>query len=312
MGLMPAGGIPLPPPHSLQVPAPAEPLWQEWIAVSLDMSLVFYWQNQIAAFECLDEPLQQAVETYGTSGQRALYWQRKGNLAFRANHCVATDEIVAWHRRSLDAVLDGGDPAELPYSWFMFGFALLWNGQPAAALEPMEYSLATATERGDASLQARCLTYLTVAHRMLGHGDAVAQLAARSLAVAEAAHMPEYVGTAQANRCWLAWHTGDATAARIAASAAHAAWSQLAPDHASLHFQWTALLPELALAAGAAATADAVECARRLLAPTQQALPGTLAEPLALAVTQFDAGDGAAARRAITRAIEAARRLGYL
>src|SRR5690606_6700983 len=287
-------------------------LWQEWIAVNLDMSLVYYWQNRVADFERLDEPLQWAVETFGTPGQQALYWQRKGNLTFRANRCVATEEIVAWHRRSLEAALDGGDPAEPPYSWFMLGFALLWNRQPAAALEPMQRGLAFATERGDASLRARCLTYLTIAERQLGHVEAVERLAAESLAVAEAAHMPEYVGTAQANRCWLAWRAGDAAAARAAAQAAHAAWSRLAPDHASLYFQWTALLPELALALDDGATADAVECARRLLAPTQQALPESLANLLAKAIAADENGIDGAALPALSSAVDVARTLGYL
>ena len=52
---------------------------------------------------------------------------------------------------------------------------------------------------GDVVLQSRCLTYLTIVARKRRLDDLGRQFAERSLAVAQAAGMVEYVAVAKAN-----------------------------------------------------------------------------------------------------------------
>ena len=90
------------------------------------------------------------------------------------------------------------------------------------------------------SLQVRCVTYLTVLCRERGQVEEVRALTGRSLELATAAGMPEYVATARANEAWLAWRDGDPDAVERCGRTALDLWP---PVHASSSFRWTALWP---------------------------------------------------------------------
>ena len=273
---------PLPPSHSTRTAehaADGQPLaiWQEWIQVQLDRSLLYYWLNQVDAMAVIDGALEAALERYGTTSQRAVHWQRKSSIAFRRNRSVATEEILRWQQWSLEALQQGGDTAALPAAYFGLGFYLLGARRAQEAAEAFNAALAPARQTGDLSLQARCLAYLAIAYRQVELPEQVRQSVEQCLAVASAANMPEYVGTAHANAAWLAWRAGDWVAARQHAELAFSAWGQLPPDHASLPFQWTCLLPLIAMAHQAGEMAEAIAYTRRLLDPLQQRLPEEMA-----------------------------------
>ncbi|MCB0048571.1 MAG: hypothetical protein KDE24_03375, partial [Caldilinea sp.] len=142
--------------------------------------------------------------------------------------------------------------------------------------------------------------------------DDVRACAARTLELATAAHMPEYVATARANLAWLAWRAGDLAAVDDHGRAALALWAELEPGHPSTPYQWTALWPLLAAEASRGALQQAVVCARTLLLPTQQRLPAALADPLARAVDAHRAGDLPSAQQWLQQALDAATRQHYL
>ena len=77
-------------------------------------------------------------------------------------------------------------------------------------------------------------------------------------------------------------------------------------------FQWPAYLPLLALAVQAGQAAEAVDCARALLAPTQQLLPEALTETLAAAVELFERGQTQAALARLRQAVAVAKAGHYL
>ena len=83
--------------HTSENSADRQPLsiWQEWIQVQLDRSLVYYWLNQVDAMDAIEGELEAAVERYGTPSQRAVY------LAAQEQHRVSPQP-----QRS-----DGGDAA---------------------------------------------------------------------------------------------------------------------------------------------------------------------------------------------------------
>jgi len=76
--------------------------------------------------------------------------------------------------------------------------------------------------------------------------------------------------------------------------------------------QWLALEPLTAVALAQGRIADAVTCARALLAPTQQRLPDTLAAALTAAIQACDGGDTNTARTALIRVAQLAQQSGYL
>jgi DNA-binding SARP family transcriptional activator len=299
---------PTPSAHTTENSARGEPLSirQEWIQVQLDRSLVYYWLNQVDAMNAIESELEAAVEQNGTASQRAVYWQRKSSIALRRNRSVATEEMVRWLQRSLDALQEGGDRAALPAGHFGIGFYLVCAGRAQEAVAPLTAALEAAQRTGDLSLQARCLTYLAIAYRRLDMPEQVHEYVERCLAAAGAARMPEYVGTARANATWLAWRAGERATAKRHAEAAFAAWGQLPPDHASLPFQWTCLLPLIAMAHQVGEMEDAIAYTRRLLDPLQQRLTDNMAIAGEQAVEAWENQNSEQARRQISLLIDLA------
>jgi hypothetical protein len=166
-----------------------------------------------------------------------------------------------------------------------------------------------AERTGDISLEARCLTYLTIVGRKRGQFDAVHAYAERSLQVAMAEHMPDYMGAAHANLAWLAWRAGNLPEARAHGQQALTAWRETSLVFAS---EWTALWPLIGVALTENQVAQAAEYARALLDQKQQRPPEVLEVALEATVRAADIGDLEAVRVAITHALSPARALGYL
>jgi len=286
--------------------------WQAWIATSLEINLVYYWQGRVDESDALRLRLQPIITEYGTPAQRAVFFQELAWIEFRRNRSIATPAIVALAEAALAAQLEAGNHAGIPAAYFATGFLRLWSGAAQDAQAPLQSALQLAEQSGDISLQARALTYLTVANRQLRQVEATHQLAARSLEIATAAHMPEYGATARANLAWLAWLEGDAPRARELAQKALSLWQQLPAGHASAPFQWLALWPLLAMALDAAEGALAIDAAQRLLDPGQQRLPNALHAALAAAVDFWVKDETAAALAALAQSRTLAQELHYL
>lgn len=302
-------------PHLIQVQAvrkgsPA--WWEEWLQTQLEIDLVHYWLGDTEASAALQQRLAPLIEQHATSGQQAAFFQRQGQLEFRRGRSVATAAAVAHARRSFAIYQDAGMQDNLPSAHFMLGFLLLWHDDLAAATTELQTTLRLAEQQGDLSLQARSLTYLTIAARRRNQVEESQTLVAQALAAATKAHMPEYVALASANQAWLAWRQRDDGAVREHGAAALTLWQQLPVTHASAPFQWTALWPLLAEALHREAIAAAVAYARTLLDPHQQQLPDTLTTPLTQALQAWDGGTVAEAQKYLHVAITLAEQFHYL
>jgi tetratricopeptide (TPR) repeat protein len=294
---------------------PSEPSaewWQAWIQVMLETNLVYYWLGQVAESDRLRLRLQPAVERYGAPSQRAVYFQNLGWTEFRRDRHVATAEMVALVKAALAAQQEAGNQAGIPAAQFGVGFALLWSGDAQGAMEPLEIALHLAEQTGDVSLQARCLTYLTIAHRQCMQMEETQRYAARSLEVATAAHMPEYVAMAKANHAWLAWRAGDVASVQELGQAALELWHQLPAGHASAPFQWLARWPLIAVALRKDQFASAVDHVRVLLDPGQQRVPDELTANLEQSIRAWDSRALESARAILHRSLALAQELRYL
>ncbi len=295
--------------------APSEPSaewWQAWIQVMLETNLVYYWLGQVAESDRLRLRLQPAVERYGAPSQRAVYFQNLSWIEFRRNRQVATAEMVALVKAALTAQQEAGNQAGIPAAQFGVGFALLWSGDPQGAMEPLEIALHLAERTGDVSLQARCLTYLTIAHRQCMQMEETRRDAARSLEVATAAQMPEYIAMAKANQAWLAWRAGDLAPVQELGQAALELWHQLPAGHASAPFQWLARWPLIAVALRTDQLALAVDHMRALLDPGQQRVPDELAASLEQVIQAWDGGAPESANTLLHQSLALAQQMRYL
>jgi tetratricopeptide (TPR) repeat protein len=285
--------------------------WQEWIEIQLDTLLLHYWLAQIQDATELLARVRPRVEEFGSPSQRAHFFQQLAIAELRRERYAPSDETVAHIEKALAEAQTATLSNVVPAMLFGLAFTYLWHGDLENAEQRMLASLELAEQTGDVSLQARCITYLTIVSRKKCCVDEVERYAARSLDIATSAHMPEYVATATANQAWVAWHRGDMTQAETRGRTALEQWTQLPPGHATACFQWTALWPLIGVALRQGETSRAVAFARLLLQPTQQRLPSNLTTSLETAIRALEGGDLDRANVSLARAMAWAEHTGY-
>lgn len=286
--------------------------WEEWIQTQLEIDLVHYWLGETDASAALQSRLQPIVEQHGAPGQQATFFQRRGQLAFRCHHSMATDAAVADAQRAFTIYQEAEMQDNLPAAHFMLGFFQLWHDDLTSAAAELTAALQLAEQQGDLSLQTRALTYLTIAARRRDQVTAAQTLVNQALTAATTTHMPEYIALARANQAWLAWRQQEYSAVREHGAAALAVWQQLPVTHASAPFQWTALWPLLAEALQRADVDTAVGYARTLVDPHQQQLPDALATPLTQAMLAWESSVAAEVQRRLAEAVTQAEQCHYL
>jgi len=286
--------------------------WQELIQISLEMNLLYYWLGQLEESDLLCLKLEPAIEQHATPAQRAAYFQTKAWTEVRRNHFVTTLEIISLSKAALAIHQEIGNQIAIPAAQFGVGFALLWHGDVDPAKDFFQTALRLAEETGDISLQARCLSYLTIAYRQSGHLEETEQYGRRGLEVATLANMPEYIAMAKANQAWLAWRGDNQVLSQELGHAALQLWDQLPGGHASTPFQWLAHFPLIAVALQQNKVLWAVDNARVLLDPILQRLPETLSTTLEQAIQAWDRNEAESACTLLHQSIALAQQMHYL
>jgi DNA-binding SARP family transcriptional activator len=284
-------------------------LWQMWMQIQSERIQTYYWLAQVPQMFRLIEATRPIAERYGAPMHRARIFHFLAIAGFRRNRSIASEEILAHQQAYLAALEQSGATGALPAARFGLGFYLLWHDDLGPAEEQILAALGMAERTGDISLEARCLTYLTIIGRKRGQFDTVYTYAERSIRVAMAEQMPDYIGAAHANLAWLAWRVGNRPEARAHGQQALTAWRGTSLVFAS---QWTALWPLIAVALAENQVAEAAEYARALLDLTQQRPPAVLEAALEATVRAANLGDLEAARAEIASVLDPARALGYL
>jgi hypothetical protein len=123
---------------------------------------------------------------------------------------------------------------------------------------------------------------------MRGQVEQVQRIAVQSEETAKSAGMPEYIGTARANLSWAAWCRGDLADTQAKGLAALDQWGKIPAGHASCAFEWTALLPLMAVAVANRQSDQAIGYARALLDPAKQRLPDVLEKALEKAIYSWE------------------------
>ena len=291
-------------------PEGGDPAWrEEWVQIQIDLIWVNYWLGRVPEMNALVEKLRPVVGEYGTAGQRAKFFLGQLQMQFRKGRYLVTEEALAHGRDALSAAEESGDFGEIPMAQFNLGLACLLSGRLPEADRELRGSLALAERAGDVALKARCLTYLTFAARMRHDLIATRDLASRSLAVASAGGLRDYVASARANQAWLALCEGDLVGAEAHARFAIETW-----DGLTLVFplQWAARLPLVEVKLDAGDVAEAAAHGRALLDERQQRLPDDVAQLLKTASEAVETGSWPEAQAALSTALQRFREMGYL
>jgi DNA-binding SARP family transcriptional activator len=287
----------------------ADDRWRAWIELHVDRIHLQYWQNRVQEAAGLLETLRPLVEQNGTAYQRVRFFIWSALIVLRRDRFRSSATTAADLRQALAAAHESAFAADVPLITFQLGFLLLWHDELDAAAERLETALRLAEHSGDIALQARCLTYLTLIARRLSREEEVGRRAARSLEVAAAAHMPEFIAAAQANQAWLAWRHGHQDSVQTRCQAALESWAGLSFAYG---FEWLALWPLMAAALRRDQIVQAVDAARRLLHPSQQRLPDDLTAALQAASEALGTGQTTQVRDHLECAISLAKSAGQL
>lgn len=290
----------------------AKQKWSQcWIQIQIEIQNVNYWLARIESSEALFQEMHPIVERYATFLQRAVFYHLMAGMRLRANRYVSTREIVALAESAIDASAKSGIVERIPADRFFYGFALLHYGDLDRAEENISTALHLAEQRGDLSLETRCLTYLTIAQRRRGNVSDTLSLARRALVAAETAKMPEYIGAARANLAWSALKEGDEAQARGHSLAALDLWSQSSGiQAAATPYYWTAIWPLVQVCLDGGDLPGAFSFARMLLEPHRKSLPAELTAALSKAIDAWDMHSVQAAGESLHSAAALAETLG--
>ena len=122
----------------------------------------------------------------------------------RDRYAVA-EEIVLYRRNALAIVQQTGDKSLTGFARFALGVCLLWSGHLAEAEQQMHVAMHIGEQVGDATVLARCLTFLLFIFRQQGQVEKVRQVITHAQMLPEARNIRIIVG----HRAWLAWRDGD-------------------------------------------------------------------------------------------------------
>jgi tetratricopeptide (TPR) repeat protein len=279
---------------------------QEWLEVQNQRMELYYFQGTPSEIAEAAEKTRPVVMQHGTALQRASFYGKLCRLHFRRDRYVVSDETLAYAQAGLAASLELADSVEIATNQFVLGFAYLCRGDFDAADAELQAALSLAERIGDATIRVFCLTWQTIIHRRRGRVEEARHHVSRSLEAATAAGMPLYVATAKANLAWVNWREGDLAGARENGQAALEMWPKI------YAFEWTARWPLIGIAMAQDRISEAVDCARGLLAPSQQRLPAALEGKVEQAVAAWEGDDREAARASLDQAVRLAQETGYL
>jgi eukaryotic-like serine/threonine-protein kinase len=275
----------------------------------VDRNWIFYWLGRVEEMVALVERIRPVVERHGAPQQRAQFFQSLLSMHLRRERYLLSARTVEYARRSLEASQETHDMSQVVWAYFCLAFALLFHGDLDEAEQRGLEGLALAEQLGDLTTQSRLLTYLTLLYRTRGQVAETRRFAERSLEVALAARMEDYVGTARANLAWVDWKEQRFSEAEQGARDALALWRKLSYPYP---LQGMALWLLLALELSRGALEQSLEHVRAILDPIQQRLPEPLETALQEALRDWGQGLRQQVRAHLERALGLAARSGLL
>jgi serine/threonine protein kinase/tetratricopeptide (TPR) repeat protein len=282
--------------------------WFEQVEIQIQATWHLYFLSRVAELGTLIDRVKPAIESRGTAHQRAQFFLAVLHKHLRRDRYQVGSDSLELARKALAAAEEASDPDDLALVRFHLAFALAFGGHEAEA-EPIYRQALERVERvGDASLQARFLSYYTILHRRLGHVADTLELAQRALAIAEQHGFSDYSGVAHANLAWVAARQGGDIERPVAD--ALAAWGRL-PATYPYPLQWLARALLAARLTERGNAQQALEQWELLLDARQARLPEALQASIEAALAKRSR-DGSVDATSLTAILELARLHRYL
>ncbi len=278
--------------------------WEEKVQIELERMFLCYWQGMASEMMELAAKVRPLVEERATPAQRGKFFQMLALSHLSRDRYLASEECLALAQLAASATEESADLPQIAYARFVLGFVHLWRGNLGDAVEHFEAALQLAERVGDPVIQARCLTYLVVAHRRAHQVVGIKRYAPRALKVATQIGMVEYLAMVKANLAWAFWREGHPSEAETSAQEALDLWHGMKDPYG---FDWMALWPLIAIAVARDKMADAIESARALFGPNQHPLPKELTTIAQQAIDHWQKNEPELARTDLAHAIASGR-----
>ena len=283
--------------------------WNEWLMIHLDRMRLRYWQGQVQEMIQLAEKVRPALDAYGTPLQRSKFFTDLVAMALRRDRYVVSEETLTDAHAAVAAAQESENLREVGWAQFMLGFTYLWHGDLDEAERQLQAALELTEQTGDVTVQSRCLTYLTITNRKRGQVAEVRDIASRSLVVATAGKMPEYISMAKGNLAWVARRQGNLSQAQELGQAAFDLFKQTVQGQM---FPWVVLWPLIGTRLAQNQIAEAIEYVRGLFTPTGQLPPEALASVLEEVIQSWEGGQTEKTQVYLVQASQLALQMGYL
>jgi serine/threonine protein kinase/tetratricopeptide (TPR) repeat protein len=264
--------------------AAAAEWWSEWTQIQADLLWSHYWRADLGAMQELLARVRPVISERGTPSQLAQFFVGLVNMTLRRDRYLLSDETIDYATAAVNAAEKSLDANDRALARFALGFSCLFAGKLSAAEAELQRALDETQKLGDAVLKARCLTYLTLSHRLMGDVEKTRDCAERSLSVANEVELADYQGSAKANLGWCQLKSGDHEGAYKTLTEAVTIWSNLSGAY-PYPMQWTGYIPlwrlrlleegEIGLLAS-----DIRREAEKMLAPQQQRFPPSFTDLL--------------------------------
>ncbi len=288
--------------------------WEDWCEIQLGKQDCLYWWQHTDAFDQLIKQSKPLIEKYGSPKQQAYFNIKLMQYFFLRNRYISTDDSVAAARAAIAALPESADPDLEGNCRFALGFTLLWYGEYEEAERELCEAFRLYEKTGIVDMQVRVMAYQVVVHRLQGHINRVEELANRCLPLAQLAKMYDYIGVCQAGLAWAVLRQTDPLEALDLQKVEHLALKALEAweKHRSPYpLKWMAWWPLIQIAIEKEQLSEAIDYARELFEPDQQALASAIEPALTAALAAWDAEKHNDAHDWLIKALEAARKLNF-
>jgi class 3 adenylate cyclase len=286
--------------------------FEVWLDAQLARVGVYYWLANVEQFDRVLSELAPLVQRVRDVDQRVHYLDAMTAAMLRRERYAPSAALLELSSTAYDTAQTSTNPTTRAWGTFLRGLCLLMCFDAETARPLLADSLAAAEHLGDILLRARALAYMTAASRL---SEDVAQTAALLQPARDAAReagLPEYAAMADAQEAWVSYRRGDLGRASDLAHRALASWETLPTRY---FVDWMACMPLFAAALEAGDGRErsrALGAASRMLADTQQRLPGGIDDALRSALRSHEGGDDHGADRSLREALKLAQQRGLV
>ncbi|UXI02445.1 TOMM system kinase/cyclase fusion protein [Photobacterium sp. TY1-4] len=303
-----------------QHPAQNETWQQTQLDVLSAKLYVCYWRNDINLMTALLDKIEPMLEQAGDAYTQAKFYDNALHLRFRQTQYNLNHTDVMLAEKAYHTSTQTDDADLQAYCLFVLGFTLYFSQSYDQAGPRLQQALKLAKQQSDRTLQARCLTYLTILHRQLGDIDGTLSYSKQAMVSAKLAAMDDYIAIAHANQAWVAYKQHKSRRAFKLVALSHRTWQGLASQF-PFPLQWLALLVELDLltqqhleAVDVTTWPHLMTVVESLIDSTQQRLPETITTPLkeVISLHQQRSANESRSLAPLASALYHSKRLGYL